>query len=432
MRPRRLTPPVRRTTRRWRTPPAILSGGEAFEGAGILEELPDPLAALLFQAVRDVYLWARTEPEARAGLFAPRGGDALVALLREGAAEVPLQSPLMTLARMADAPERASAEDVAVACGHVAAWADGRGWLGTALAFAQGAAVALPGEAAASYSVGRLARRRAEHARAETWYRRAVALARQSGDWTTYAMAFAGLGNLYAQRGSLPAARRFHLRALRAARRHSLRPLQATALHDLFVIAAQAGHADEAERLAREAFEAYGGDHPRLLFLAADVGYFWMEQGRFAPALTVLQALAPHMHRQEDRTQALANIARAAAGAGDRGLFAQAWDEVWHAAARAPASENAATVMLELAHGAATLGEHDRAEEAAARAVDAARARGEARTRLAAESVLDQVRRARGLRPRAEADAPFAEPAAEAHRFARDLVRILNAALVAR
>ena len=432
MRPRRLTPPVRRTARRWRTPPAILSGGEAFEGAAILEELPDPVAALLFQAVRDVYLWARTEPEARAGLFAPRGGDALVALLRGGAAEVPLQSPLMTLARMADAPERARGDEVAVACGHVAAWADDRSALGTALAFAQGAAMALPGEAAASYAVGRLARRRAEHARAETWYRRAVALGRQTGDWSTYAMAFAGLGNLYAQRGSLPAARRFHLRALRAARRHSLRPLQATALHDLFVIAAQAGHADEAERLARESFEAYGGEHPRLLFLAADVGTFWMEQGRFAPALTVLQAISPHMERHEDRTNALANIARAAAGAGDRRRFEQAWDEVWHGAARAPGSESTATVMLELAHGAATLGEHDRAEQAAVRAVEAARSRGEARTLLAAESVLDQVRRARGVRPRAGAEAPPADPAPDAHHFARELVRTLNAALVAR
>ena len=56
MRSKRMTPPVRRTTRRWRTPPAITHGGEAFEGVGVLEEIKDPLGALLWQVVRDVYL----------------------------------------------------------------------------------------------------------------------------------------------------------------------------------------------------------------------------------------------------------------------------------------------------------------------------------------------------------------------------------------
>ena len=46
MRPRRLTPPVRRTTRRWRTPPAILHGGEAFEGIAVLEEVRGDLGEL--------------------------------------------------------------------------------------------------------------------------------------------------------------------------------------------------------------------------------------------------------------------------------------------------------------------------------------------------------------------------------------------------
>ena len=41
MRSSRLIPPVRRTARRWRTPPAIQHGGEAFEGAAVLDEM-DP------------------------------------------------------------------------------------------------------------------------------------------------------------------------------------------------------------------------------------------------------------------------------------------------------------------------------------------------------------------------------------------------------
>jgi len=435
MRPRRLTPPVRRTARRWRTPPAILHGGEAFEGVAVLDEVTSQLGLLMFQVIRDVYLWGSTPPEEREGLFEPRADEALVSILRDSDPEVQLESALMTLIRLAGAPELAREEQVALACQHVAHWADSHGLLETAIAFAQGAAVVLSADAATSYAVGRLARRRAEHARAETWYRRAIALARQSGDWSSYAMAFAGLGNLYMQRGNLPAARRFHLRALRSARRHSLRALHGSALHDLFVIAAQAGQADEAERLAREAFEMYGPDHPRLVYLALDVAYFWMERGRFAPALTVFQALVHHMQRLEDRLGVLANTVRAAAGAGERRLFEQTWDEVWDRMQRAqpaPGLTNAATVMLELAHGAATMGEYERAERAAERAVQVARERGEARTLLTAESVQDQVRRSRGVRPRVAAPETEPEVAARAETFALDLVRTLNASLVGR
>lgn len=433
MRPRRLTPPVRRTTRRWRTPPAILHGGEAFEGVAVLDEVPGAMGVLLFQVIRDVYLWGSTPPELRDGLFEPRADDALIRILRDNDPEVQLESALMALVRMTGAPEAAREEQVALACQHVAHWADAQGHLGTAISFAQGAAVVLPADAATSFAVGRLARRKAEYARAETWYRRAVALARQSGDWSSYAMAFAGLGNLYMQRGNFPAARRFHLRSLRAARRHSLRALHGSALHDLFVLAAQSGAPEDTERLARQAFEMYGPDHPRLVYLALDVGYFWMEHGRFGPALTVFQALVHHMQRLEDRLGVLANTVRAAAGAGERRLFEQTWDEVWDRMQRTPGLANAATVMLELAHGAATLGEHERAERAAERAVQVARERAESRTLLTAESVLDQVRRGRALRTRAEAP-PETEPegAARAESFALDLVRTLNASLTAR
>jgi tetratricopeptide (TPR) repeat protein len=432
MRSRRLIPPVRRTARRWRTPPAILHGGEAFEGAAVLDEMDGPLGVLLFQLARDVYVWSATPPEDRAGLFVPRADEALASLLRAADPDPQLETALLALVRMTGAPESNRDEQVSIACQHVAHWADLNGHLETAIAFAQGAAVVMPAEAALSYAVGRLARRRAEYARAETWYRRAIALGRQSGDWATYSMAFGGLGNLYLQRGKLAAARRFHLRALRAARRHSMRGLHGSALHDLAVLAAQTGQPQEAERLAREAFEMYGPEHPRLVFLAADVAYFWIEHGRFRAALTLFQALVHHLQRREDRVMAQANLVRAAAGAGDRRLFEQTWDEVWERMSRTQSLENAATVMLELAHGAAMLGEHDRAERAAGRAAEVARERGEARVLLTAEAVLDQVRRTRGMKARAAAQPAGPETAEPAETFALDLVRTLNASLVAR
>lgn len=432
MRSRRLIPPVRRTTRRWRTPPAILHGGEAFEGAAILDEMDDGLGVLLFQLARDVYVWGTTPPEEREGLFEPRSDETLAAMLRAADADVALETALLALVRMTGAPESNREEQVALACQHVAHWADLNGHLETAIAFAQGAAVVMPADASLSFAVGRLARRRAEYARAETWFRRAVALARQSGDWSTYSMSFIGLGTLYQQRGKLSASRRFLLRALRTARRHSMRGLQGSALHDLATLASSAGQPDEADRLARQAFEAYGPEHPRLVFLAADVAFFWIERGRFRAAVTVLQALVHHLQRREDRVMAQANLVRAAAGAGERRLFEQTWDEVWDRMSRTQSLENAATVMLELARGAAMLGEHERAERAAERAVQVARERGEAKVLLTAESVLDQVRRTRGVKARVATEPAEPGMAEREETFAMDLVRTLNASLVAR
>jgi tetratricopeptide (TPR) repeat protein len=431
MRPKRLSPPVRRTTRRWRTPPAITHGNEAFEGLAVLDEVRGPLGFLLWQASRDVNLWAAVAPEEREGLFVAGADQSLQSLIRTAGVEVQLESPLMTIVRMAGSPEVARPEAVELACQHIALWADHHGYLATAICFGQAAALAVPMDAGAAYAVGRMARRRAEYSRAETWFRRAVALARQTGDWQSYALAFSGLGNLYMLRGNFPAARRFHVRALRAARRHSLRSIQGSALHDLFVLAAGSNHRDEAERYARGAFESYGPEHQRLPALANDIAYFWMERGHFAPALTVFEALLPHMARQEDRLVSLANIVRAAAGAGERRLFEQTWDEVWDGLSRDGGTENAAQVLLELAHGAAQLGEVERAERAAERAVKTARERGEAKTQLTAESVLDSVRRGRAARARA-AEAPRPQAPGETEMFATDLVRSLNASLVAR
>src|SRR4051812_20807023 len=170
MRPKRLTPPVRRTARRWRTPPAITTGAENFEGMAVLDEIGGPLGFLLWQAARDVVLWAQFSPEERVGLFEP-GADALLhGLIRSAGVEVQLESPLMTVVRMVGAPDTARAETVELACQHIAHWADGHGYTATAIAFAQAAALTVPYDAGAAYAVGRVARRRAEYARAETWF----------------------------------------------------------------------------------------------------------------------------------------------------------------------------------------------------------------------------------------------------------------------
>ena len=421
---------MRRTARRWRTPPAITQGSEAFEGLGVLDEIGGPPGLVLWQALRDVGLWAALEPEERGEVFVPGADAALAAMVRAAGVDVQLEPPLAAVVRLLADPGGTPGEAVEAACRGISGWADAHGHLATSIAFAQAAALAVPRNAGAACAVGRLARRRAEYARAETWFRRSIALARQSGDWAAYAQAFSGLGNLYLQRGNYPAARRFQVRSLRAARRHSLRPIQGAAMHDLFVIAAGSNQPGDAERYAREAFHLYGAGHERLAALAADIAYYWMERGYFAPAHAVFEALLPHLQRPDERLTGLANTARAAAGAGERRRFEESWDEAWGAVTRGEPGAGAAQVLLELARGAAQLGEGERAQRAAERAVGLAGARGESRTLLAAEAVLDAAWRGRaGLAAPAP---PSPAAAAETDAFAADLVRTLHAALLAR
>ncbi|HEX8243191.1 MAG TPA: tetratricopeptide repeat protein, partial [Longimicrobium sp.] len=322
MRQRKFKAPPRKTLRRWRVPPALTHGDtDAFEGLSVLDEITGELGLVLWQSLRDAMLWGRAGKAEREALFTPGADQARVADVLAAGAPEELEEPLKTLAAMLGAAATAREENVSLACRQVAQWAEARGLLAAALAYAQAAAVVNPADPATAYAVGRLARRRAEHARAETWFRRTIALARQAGDWPTYALAFNGLANLYTLRGNFPAARRFHIRALRAAGRNSLHDIEGAALHDMFGIAIETGDVKEAHELARAAFQAYGPHHHRLPHLAHDVAYFWVTQGNFPAALSVFKSLINHFEEPAMRLALLGDLGRAAGGAGDRETF---------------------------------------------------------------------------------------------------------------
>src|SRR5690606_24299526 len=122
---------------------------------------------------------------------------------------------------------------------------------GTALEFAQAAAVAVPAEADAAQEAARLARTRTEYHRAETWYRQAVSRARRSRDWAGFARGYIGLGIVHRQRGGYPQAGKSLIRGLRAARRFSIRPLEAAAAHELTVLGIHTLRARDVARFAR-------------------------------------------------------------------------------------------------------------------------------------------------------------------------------------
>jgi tetratricopeptide (TPR) repeat protein len=423
--PRRPDAPPRKPRRRWRwhVPPAIVHGAEALEGTEILSEYTGELGLVLWQAVRDISLWSSvTPPDARAGLFGPNAGKRRAASIAAADPDSEIAPALATVARILEDPAGTSSEQVMLACREISQWADSRGTLATALAFAQAAAFACPGNAASGLRVGQVARRRTEYARAETWFRRTIGLARQARDWASYAEAFSALGNLYMQRGNLPVARQLFIRAYRAAKRHSLRSLQANSLHNLFVIAARSGQHDEAEALARTAFEAYDSENPRLPVFAHDVAYFWAERGQFVPALSVARALLPHMTNPVDRLCGLGSIARAAGGAGDREAYEEVRPEIWKVVRSPDGGEVAAGALTDVARGAASLGDWTEAEEAAAAAEEFASARQQAEVELTAQAILDAVRHQR----RFETNVKAAEVTSEVDGLATDLIRTLD------
>jgi tetratricopeptide (TPR) repeat protein len=408
---------------RWHVPPALTHGGESLEGAPVLDELQGPLGLLLWETYRDVVLWSSTPPEVREGLFAGGAHETRARDLQAVGADPALERALRGASAVLADPAGAQEADVMAACRQAADWAEQQGLMGTAVTLATAAALASPTHAGSAFRVGQIARRKGEGARAETWFRRAIGLGRQAKDWASYAEAFLGLGNLYKQRGNYPAARRFHIRGLRAARRHALRDIQARSLHDLFTIAVETSPPAEAQELAHLAFRAYGPRHAKLPVLAHDVAYFWMGQGRFAPALDVFRAVLPNLTEPGERLLCASNLGRAAGAVGDRPAFEQAWEMVWNAddRDRIPA---AAQSLLELAHGASSLRDWTRAEKAAESARDLAQKRGAGQVVILSDTVLDAARRKRGM----DTPAPSPEAAEDTQDLAADFVRSLRTA----
>lgn len=237
--------PVRKTTRRWRVPPPLTHGPEPLEGGTILEDLPEPLGIILWQTARDVSLWIATPPEERGDLFAAEAmANRRSALSRVGI-PAQIEKPLSGLSAVLG--DSADSGAIAAASASVSEWAEGEGLLGVALAYQQSVALIRDEDARTAYEVGVLARRRGEDARAETWYRRAVMLSRQSGDWTSYSLAFVGLGDLYVERENDQIARKLYVRARRAAARHSLHEIEKAALDGLAQVDARTPEAEPSE-----------------------------------------------------------------------------------------------------------------------------------------------------------------------------------------
>jgi tetratricopeptide (TPR) repeat protein len=368
--------------------------------------------------------WATAEPGERAPLFSATASGKRLAEVEAARLPHELTEPLAVIGRLLGEPEDASLEEVAGACGAIAQWAEEERHAATSLAYAQAAAMAQPRNAALAFRVGQVARNRAEMARAETWFRHAIMISRQIGDWDTYSRAYLALGNMAIKRGAFPVAHRMHIKALRASRRKGLPELQGMAAHDLFVVACETGRYAQAEDYARTAFRAYSPEDPGVPRLAHDMAYQWMEHGHFARALNVFEAVRPHFATPVDRLMLVANIARSSGGAGEREIFRRAWVEANRLAKDPDARSALPGSMLDMARGAASLGEWDRAEQAAEQALASAKEQRQAKIMFSAETLLDSVRNGRKV----DQVVSVESGSGDADQFAATIIRTLELA----
>ncbi|HEX6037517.1 hypothetical protein [Longimicrobium sp.] len=394
-------------------------GSESLPGGPVLDEVAGDLGVALWSALRNVTTWAATPPARRAGLFAAPSAARREEELSRLEVDAELVAPLSVMVRLLENPVGMELSRLVNACRRIALWAEQRGHLGTALEWAQAAAVAAPQSAGLAYAVGRLARRRAEYDRAESWFARAIVQARRAQDWRTYALGYSGLGNLLVQKGNFPSAKRAHGRCLKAALRHGMTTLQGDAYHDLFVTEIETGAGPAADALAERSMHAYGAGHPKLPRLAFDVAYHWMLEGLFPEALRLALALEPHFPAPAERALALSMITRSGGGAGDRTAFHGARERLDALLATGAGADSAARALLGVAYGAASLGEWTLAEDYGQQALRVAAERREGKIVVAAEAALDFVR------ARARVAAPSDRPTAA--RLADEMVAALSA-----
>jgi hypothetical protein len=186
---------------------------------------------------------------------------------------------------------RADAGVLTICCLEVATWARHAELLHTALAFAQAGTLASPEFAEAALHTGIAASSAGQDARAGTWLRRAVSLARREKDRAAYSAGSVELGTIYERRSDAERAEKFYRLAHRAGRRFKVPAERMRAAHGLFRLARprDAGSAAQFALAAQRTYRPHSEGGPQLLL---DLGRFWTEIGELGRARVVLRRLS--------------------------------------------------------------------------------------------------------------------------------------------
>jgi tetratricopeptide (TPR) repeat protein len=275
--------------RRWVLTPTLRHApGEAFEGAGLLSEVPGALGLLLWRTARDVALWGDSPPAERSSLFAAESIDKRIEFLATSCPVPPeVSAPVHSLLLSLSLTSQTDSGELTICCLEVAAWARTAGLPQTAIAFAQAGAIASPADSDAALHTGLYALAAGQAARAETWLRHAVGLARQERNGVAYCDALVELGAVAEARGETDKARRDYTNAFRAARRTGARRARMRSAYALFQMGRASGWSGR-QSFAEAAQTAYESGVPGGVEMLLGLARYWAAGGRLDAARDAL------------------------------------------------------------------------------------------------------------------------------------------------
>jgi tetratricopeptide (TPR) repeat protein len=364
---------------------------------GLLAEGNPILSLELWISARRVRLWAEARPERRDELFAGQRRDWIRARQQEAEAEAPELAPaLRILTQLPFSPRQASREELGEACYAVALWASERGYVETAIQFAEGAALT-SGTAEQTLLAGRLTRNAGDFGRAEMWFQRGIAAARAQGDEVSFIRGHLGYGILCMTVGRDACARKHLKTASVYAMQDGYEWLAAEAQHDLFHFMTVRGSLPAAELHARRALRWYPKHHVRFPFFAVDVGFLLVCMGYYRLAANLLRHAVRAIENPADTVLGASLLARAHAGAGQMREFERARRRLQTLLATHPQHEPAARWNLAEAERAAGL--HPEAEKNARLSLALAQADRDTETERFARVLLDELQAKVGPSP---------------------------------
>lgn len=357
----------------------------------VLEELPDVLGLVLWQALRHVRDWVETPQSRRSVLFPPQLPGWVLAKRAEARRQLDgdMSSALDTLLEITRAPLAVDPIRFADACQTIAEWSEQRQHGETVVQFAEMAAVVDASEARRANMAGRATRNAGITCRSEAWFERGIGLARQHKDRIEYTRGHLGAGILSMTLGREARARRHFNTASTVAMKEGHEWLAAEAQHDLFHFMTVRGNYIEAELHARRALEWYPKHHKRYPLFVADVAFLLVCERHFGSAVTLLRLVLRIVSDPNARAVIMSLFARALAGTGRLQEFTQQRRRVLKLLAKPSEWEPAARWNLAEAERSAGLWKE--AERNARAAVELARARRDSETEGFASKLLQEI-----------------------------------------
>lgn len=282
----------------------------AVEWTELLSAVPDDdLALSLFAAFQRVTDWALSnlpDTDPRLGGREPRE-------YRRYIVESPsLDDCLTSLARSTTRKDR---EGLVRTCLQLSAWGERNGYQLLALRFAEAAATCDPFDPVPASIAGRIARTAGLGERAEEWFRRGIALARERQWSASYVRAHLGLGTLLKERGLTDAALSLYQAAGWRAQRSGLKWLAGEVHHDMLLLALGLKAFKRAEEYADRALRSYPKHHARVPALVHDFALLCVREYVFDPALPLLQKVLPLIPKPNEKLIVWSTLTLAAAGA---------------------------------------------------------------------------------------------------------------------